>query len=79
MIQKTAVYLPLTFLCGTLLLAQNWQPTDGNWTDKNNTERYAAYLLETTYYQQGIAARESKSNRMAPSGFLLWNPERYFI
>ena len=27
MIRKTVVYLPLTFLCGTLLLAQNWQPT----------------------------------------------------
>jgi outer membrane protein assembly factor BamA len=53
MIRKTVVYLPLTFLWGTLLLAQNWQPTDGNWTDKNNTEQYAAYLLKTTYYQQG--------------------------
>jgi hypothetical protein len=53
MTRKTAVYLPLTFLCGALLLAQNLQPTDGNWTDQNNTEQYAAYLLETTYYQQG--------------------------
>jgi hypothetical protein len=53
MIRKTVVYLPLTFLWGTLLLAQNWQPTDGNWTDKNNTEQYAAYLLKTTYDQQG--------------------------
>jgi outer membrane protein assembly factor BamA len=53
MIRKTVVYLPLTFLCGTLLLAQNWQPTVGNWTDKNNTEQYAAYLLKTTYYQRG--------------------------
>ena len=53
MSRKIAVYLPLTFLFGALLLAQNWRPTENNWTDKNNTEQYAAYLLKTTYYQQG--------------------------
>ena len=37
-----------------MLLAQNWQPIDTRWTDKNNTEQYAAYLLQTTYYQQGF-------------------------
>jgi outer membrane protein assembly factor BamA len=54
MSRKIAIYLPLTFLCGALLLAQNWRQTDSNWTDKNNTEKYAAYLLKTTYYQQGF-------------------------
>ena len=73
----TSISLSLLFSVG--LLAQNWRPADKQWTDKNNTEQYAAYLLKTTTTSRAIAARKSKSNRMAPSGSLLWNPVTYFI
>ena len=53
---KALTYISLSLLCGGGLLAQNWRPTDKGWTDKNNTEQYAAYLLKTTYYQQGYCA-----------------------
>jgi outer membrane protein assembly factor BamA len=54
--QKIIIYISLSLLCGIGLLAQNWRPTDNKWTDKNNTERYAAYLLTATYYEQGYCA-----------------------
>ena len=53
---KVLTYISLSLLCGVGLLVQNWRPIDNGWTNKNNTERYAAYLLETTYYQQGYCA-----------------------
>jgi outer membrane protein assembly factor BamA len=75
---KTAVYLPLTFLCGTLLLAQNWQPTDGNWTDKNNTEKYAAYLLEMTYYQQGYVRARVEIKQDGSKRLFIMEPGEVF-
>ena len=54
--RKALTYISLSLLCSVGLLAQNWRPTDQEWTDKNNTEQYAAYLLKTTYYQQGYCA-----------------------
>ncbi len=54
--RKALTYILLSLLCSVGLLAQNWRPTDQEWTDKNNTEQYAAYLLKTTYYQQGYCA-----------------------
>jgi outer membrane protein assembly factor BamA len=56
--RKALTYISLSLLCGVGLLAQNWRPTDNKWTDKNNTEQYAAYLLKTTYYEQGYCAAE---------------------
>ena len=54
--RKALTYITLGLLCSVGLLAQNWRPTDQEWTDKNNTEQHAAYLVKTTYYQQGYCA-----------------------
>jgi outer membrane protein assembly factor BamA len=54
--RKALTYISLSLLCSVGLLAQNWLPIDKEWTAKNNTEQYAAYLLKTTYYQQGYCA-----------------------
>jgi outer membrane protein assembly factor BamA len=54
--RKALTYISLSLLCSVALLALNWRPTDSEWTDKNNTEQDAAYLLKTTYYQQGYCA-----------------------
>ena len=67
--RKVLTYISLSLLCGVGLLAQNWRPTDSKWTDKNNTERYAAYLLTTTYYEQGycaakVAVKQDGSKRL---------------
>jgi outer membrane protein assembly factor BamA len=53
MSRNTTIYLPLSLLFVPLLLAQDWRPTENKWTDKNNTENAAAYLLRMTYYQRG--------------------------
>jgi outer membrane protein assembly factor BamA len=78
MTRKTAVYLPLTFLCGTLLLAQNWRPTDSIWTDKNNTEQYAAYLLRTTYYQRGYCGARVKIKQDGSKRLFIVEPGEVF-
>ena len=54
--RKALTYISLGLLCSVGLLAQNWRPIDKGWTDKNNIERYAEYLLQNTYYQQGYVA-----------------------
>jgi outer membrane protein assembly factor BamA len=54
--RKVIIYISLSLLCGVGVLAQSWRPTDSEWTDKNNAEQYGAYLLKTTYYQQGYCA-----------------------
>lgn len=54
--RRVLTYISLSLFCSTVLLAQNWRPTESKWTDKNNTEQEAAYLLQTTYYQQGYCA-----------------------
>ena len=46
-------FLLLSLFCAALLLPQEWQPTDNKWTDKNNTEHYAAYLLSVAYGEHG--------------------------
>lgn len=79
MSRKIAIYVPLTFFFATVLLAQNQRPMDSRWTDKNNTEQYAAYLLRTTYYQQGYCGAKVEIKQDGSKRLLLWNPGRYFI
>jgi outer membrane protein assembly factor BamA len=77
--RKIAFYLPLTFLCGALLWAQNWRPTDSNnWTDKNNTEQYTAYLLKTTYYQQGFCGARVEIKKDGSKRLFIVEPGEVF-
>ena len=46
-------FLLLSLLCTAKLLPQEWQSTDNRWTEKNNTEQYAAYLLSVAYGEHG--------------------------
>jgi hypothetical protein len=34
-----------------------------HWTDKNNTEMYAAYMVQNAYNEQGIGAQRLKLGR----------------
>jgi hypothetical protein len=78
--RRVIIYISFSLLCGVGLLAQNWRPPDNKWTDKNNTERYAAYLLTATYYEsRAIVPPKSKSNRTVLSGSLLSTQVSHFI
>jgi len=72
----TSISLSLLFSVG--LLAQNWRPTDKQWTDKNNTEQYAAYLLRTTYYQQGYCAARVEINHDGSKRLFIVDPGDLF-
>jgi outer membrane protein assembly factor BamA len=72
----TSISLSLLFSVG--LLAQNWRPTDKQWTDKNNTEQYAAYLLRTTYYQQGYCAARVEINHEGSKRLFIVDPGDLF-
>jgi outer membrane protein assembly factor BamA len=65
-------------LCGAGLLAQNWRPADNEWTDKSNTEQYAAYLLKTTYYQQGYCAAKVEIKQDGSKRFFVVDPGELF-
>ena len=75
---KIAICLPLSFLCGALVLAQNWQPTERIATEKNSTEHYAAYLLQTTYYQQGYVAAKVEIKQDGPKRLFILDPGELF-
>jgi hypothetical protein len=75
---KAMTYISLSHLCGVELLAQNWRPTDNKWTDKNNAEQYAAYLLKTTYYQQGYCAAKVEIKQDGSKRLLIVDPGEPF-
>ena len=76
--RKALTYISLSLLCSVGLLAQNWQPTDKEWADKNNTEQYAAYLLNTTYYQQGYCAAKVEIKQDGPRRLFIVDPGEPF-
>ena len=76
--RKALTYISLSLLCSVGLLAQNWQPTDKGWADKNNTEQYAAYLLNTTYYQQGYCAVKVEIKQDGPRRLFIVDPGEPF-
>lgn len=45
--------LLLSLFSTALVLPQEWQSTDSRWTDKNNTEQHAAYMLSVAYREHG--------------------------
>ena len=67
--RRTFVCLLLSFVCGSLLLAQEWQSVGPTWTDKNNTENYAAYLISVAYAEHGywgakVEVKQSGTKRL---------------
>jgi outer membrane protein assembly factor BamA len=47
------VLLLFAMYLSVCLYAQDGRPIERGWTDKNNTERYAAYMLQIAYNDQG--------------------------
>ena len=54
MSRKSMLFILMSLTCcGEILVAQEWQPTEKAWTDKNNTEQNPAYLLSSAYAEHG--------------------------
>lgn len=76
--RKIAICLSLSFLCGAVVLAQNWQPTERRTTDKNSTEHLAAYLLQTTYHQRGYVAAKVEIKQDGAKRLFILDPGELF-
>ena len=54
MIRKIGAFLLLSISSALCLSSQEWSSVDSSsWTDKNNTEQYARYLILAAYGEQG--------------------------
>jgi len=78
MSRNTTIYLSLSLLFVPLLLAQDWRPTENKWTDKNNTENAAAYLLRMTYYQQGYCGAKVEIKQDGSRRLFIVDPGELF-
>jgi outer membrane protein assembly factor BamA len=61
-----------------LLLPQEWQSTDSRWTDKNNTERYAAYLLSAAYAEHGYYGAKVEIKQAGTKRLFIVDPGQIF-
>jgi hypothetical protein len=71
-------FLLLSFFFAALLLPQEWQSTDSRWTDKNNTEKYAAYLLSTAYAERGYYGAKVEIKQAGTQRLFIVDPGRIF-
>jgi hypothetical protein len=71
-------FLLLSLFCTALLLPQEWQSTDNKWTDKNNTEKYAAYLLSVAYGEHGYYGAKVEIKQAGTKRLFIVDPGQIF-
>jgi outer membrane protein assembly factor BamA len=76
--RKITVIFLLSLLCGALLLPQGWQATDNRWTDKNTTEKYAAYLLSEAYAEHGYYGAKVEIKQAGEKRLFIVDPGQIF-
>jgi outer membrane protein assembly factor BamA len=76
--RKIAPFLLLSLFYAALLLPQEWQSTDGRWTDKNNTEKYAAYLLSAAYAEHGYYGAKVEIKQAGTKRLFIVDPGQIF-
>ena len=76
--RKIAPFLLLSLFYAALLLPQEWQSTDGRWTDKNNTEKYAAYLLSAAYAEHGYYGAKVEIKQTGTKRLFIVDPGQIF-
>ena len=76
--RKITVFLLLSLFCAALLFPQEWQSTDSRWTDKNNTEKYAAYLLSAAYAEHGYYGARVKIKQEGEKRLFIVDPGQIF-
>jgi outer membrane protein assembly factor BamA len=68
--------LPIALVCvSCIVLAQDQRP---GWTDKNNGQMYAAYMLRTTYYERGYMSAQVDVKRSGEEDVFVVNPGPVF-
>ena len=78
MSRRTTVFVLLSFLCGSVLGAQEWQSIGTTWTDKNNTENYAAYLISTAYAEHGYCGAKIEIKQSGAKRLFIVDPGEVF-
>jgi hypothetical protein len=76
--RKITIFLLLSLSYGALLLPQKWQSTERRWTDKNNTEQYAAYLLSTAYAEHGYIGAKVEIKQAGTKRLFIVDPGQIF-
>jgi hypothetical protein len=76
--RKITAFLLFSLFCGALLLPQEWQATDSRWTDKNNTEQYAAYLLSGAYAEAGYLGAKIEIKQAGTKRLFIVDPGQIF-
>lgn len=76
--RRALVCLLLSFACGSLLLAQEWQSIGRTWTDKNNTENYAAYMISAAYAEHGYWGAKVEIKQSGAKRLFIVDPGQLF-
>ena len=64
--------LPIALVCvSCIVLGQDQR---SGWTDKNNDQMYAAYMLRTTYYERGYMSAQVDVRRSGEEAVFVVNP-----
>ena len=71
-------FLLLSLFSTAVLVPQEWQSTDNNWTDKNNTEHYAAYLLSVAYREHGYYSAKVEIKQAGSKRLFTVDPGQLF-
>jgi hypothetical protein len=78
MSRKITIFLLLSLSYGALLLPQKWQATERRWTDKNNTEQYAGYLLSAAYAERGYCGAKVEIKQAGAKRLFIVDPGQIF-
>jgi outer membrane protein assembly factor BamA len=68
--------LPIALVCVSCIVLG--QDRRSGWTDKNNGQKYAAYMLQTTYYERGYMAAHVDIKRSGQEDVFVVNPGPVF-
>jgi len=71
---RKAIPIALVFVACVVL----GQDQRSGWTDKNNGQNYAAYMLKTTYYERGYMSADVKIRQSVEGDIFVVNPGPVF-
>jgi outer membrane protein assembly factor BamA len=72
---RNALPIALLFVSALQAVAQDQR---SSWTDKNNGQEYAAYMLQTTYYERGYMSAQVNHKRSGEADVFVVNPGPVF-
>ena len=79
MSRKLSLALLFVLLCSPLLIPQEWKRADDTrWTDKNNTEQYARYLIHAAYADHGYIGAKVEIQQSGTKRLFIVDPGEIF-